>query len=202
MRHTISGLVAALAVLTVGAAPAMACGGGLFSNGCSPCSQEYVSPCAQEAYTGYGYGYGVATDERLPDPTRYYYVDQGPTFTGPGNFAPYPTYQERAVSGWSGYHGRYGYAGGRYANATTHFYDGAPAWRGPATYGYRARMHARPWRAHSGYYGHHRGYGMQYGYMRHRYINRHMGYGMRHAVPRYSQHAPGYRHHMPMRRYY
>ena len=25
---------------------------------------------------------------------QYYYVNQGPTYTGPGNFAPYPTYQE------------------------------------------------------------------------------------------------------------
>ena len=25
---------------------------------------------------------------------QYYYVNQGPTYTGPGNFAPYPIYQE------------------------------------------------------------------------------------------------------------
>ncbi|NVN88697.1 MAG: hypothetical protein HXX15_21675 [Rhodopseudomonas sp.] len=202
MRHTISGLFAALAVLTVGAAPAMACGGGLFSSGCSPCGQTYVSPCAQEAYTGYGYDYGVATYERLPDPTQYYYVDQGPTFVGPGNFAPYPTYQERAVSGWRGYHGGYGYRGGRYANATTHYYDGAPDWRGPVSYGYRSRMHARPWHAHTGYYGHHRGYGMHHGYMNRGYAHRSMGYGMQHAMPRYSHHAPRHHHYMSPRRYY
>ncbi len=33
---------------------------------------------------------------------QYYYVNQGPTYSGPGNFAPYPTYQESAL-GWDGY---------------------------------------------------------------------------------------------------
>ena len=37
MRQMISGLVAAVAVMTVGAVPAMACGGGLFQGSCSPC---------------------------------------------------------------------------------------------------------------------------------------------------------------------
>jgi hypothetical protein len=27
-------------------------------------------------------------------------VNQGPTYTGPGNFAPYPVYREGSVSGW------------------------------------------------------------------------------------------------------
>lgn len=113
MRQTISGLAAAIAVMTAGAAPAMACGGGLFQGSCSPCGTEYVSPCAQIYLPGY---------ERLPDPMQqyyaapvrhqYYYVNQGPTFTGPGAFAPYPTYEEGAVSGWEyrhGYASRYGY---------------------------------------------------------------------------------------------
>ena len=39
MRQTISGLVAAIAVMTASAAPAMACGGGLFSGSCSPCGR-------------------------------------------------------------------------------------------------------------------------------------------------------------------
>ena len=48
MRQTISGLVAAVAVMmTAGAAPAMACGGGLFTS-CSPCA--YVAPCAPPVY--------------------------------------------------------------------------------------------------------------------------------------------------------
>ena len=49
MRQTISGLVAAIAVLTVSAVPALACGGlfqgGLFQGGCSPCGQAYVEYC-------------------------------------------------------------------------------------------------------------------------------------------------------------
>jgi hypothetical protein len=28
---------------------------------------------------------------------QYYYVNQGPTYTGPGNWAPAPTYQEGGV---------------------------------------------------------------------------------------------------------
>ncbi len=33
----------------------------------------------------------------------YYYADQGPTYSGPGNFAPVPTYQEGAISNWGAY---------------------------------------------------------------------------------------------------
>jgi hypothetical protein len=105
MRQTISGLVAAIAVVTASAAPAMACG--LFGSSCSPCGRAYVSPCAQTYSCNSGCGRWA--HERLPDPVQqyhlsnrlqqYYYVNQGPTYTGPGNFAPYPTYQEGAVSG-------------------------------------------------------------------------------------------------------
>src|SRR5204863_431538 len=64
---------------------------------------------------GYGYGgcggCGWLGYERLPDPAmqyhsrvvgspQYYYVNQGPTYTGPGNFAPYRYYEESAISGW------------------------------------------------------------------------------------------------------
>jgi len=102
----ISGLVAAVAVMA--AAPAMACGWG----SCSPCGAAYVSPCAASVYAGpvlsYSYtnyggcygGCGWAT-ERLPDPLQqYYYVNQGPTYTGPGNWAPRPVYQEDSVYGY------------------------------------------------------------------------------------------------------
>jgi hypothetical protein len=111
MRRTIAGLL--IAVVTAGAAPALACG------------QAYLSPCAQTYVPTYGYwgcntGCGGWAYERLPDPVQqyglsdrlqyrvqqYYYVNQGPTYTGPGNFAPYPTYQEGAVSGLAAYRHR------------------------------------------------------------------------------------------------
>ena len=110
MRQTISGLVAAIAVVTASAAPAMACGW----FGCSPCGPAYVNPCVASpvyvsaapaySYSGCDIGCGGWAYERLPDPVhQYYYVNQGPTYTGPGNFAPYPTYQEGAVSGLDAY---------------------------------------------------------------------------------------------------
>jgi hypothetical protein len=143
----ISGLVAAAAVMVVGAAPAMACGFG----GCSPCG--YVDPCAPVVAStySYGYGYGGCNSgcggwgfDRLAEPaTQYYYVNQGPTYTGPGAFAPYPTYREDAVvvPGGYGYHRpyRYGY--------------------GPR-YGYLPRVNY--------------GYGARYGYA-HRYAPYHYG---------------------------
>ena len=187
MRQTISGLVAAIAVMTAGAAPAMACGGGLFQGSCSPCGPGYVSPCTQTyvptvTYSGCNTGCGGWGNDRLTDPVtqyyaspvqhQYYYVNQGPTFSGPGAFAPYPTYQEAAVSGWGAYRNRpyyYGYDGGRYANATTHYYDGAGL-DGPAIYSYRAHPHFRPHRygyvpRRAGMMGYH--YGRHH--MEHRY---------------------------------
>jgi hypothetical protein len=180
MRQTISGLIAAVAVMTAGVAPAMACGGGLFQSSCSPCGQAYVEPCAQSyvaapVYSGCNTGCGTASYERLSDPDeqhypeqQYYYVNQGPTYSGPGNFAPYPTYQE------GGYHHRpyhYGYA-------TNHYYGGA----GVEGYGYPTHRH---WGSHS----------YRYGYVHRSY------------APRYSQyyglhpHHFGYREHV-LRRYY
>jgi len=104
MRQTISGLVAAIALVMVSAAPAMACGG-VYGGAC------YVPPYP---YAGCNGGCGGWAYERLPDPElqygahvyarpQYYYVNQGPTYTGPGAFAPYPTYRESAVSGWDVY---------------------------------------------------------------------------------------------------
>ena len=127
MRQTISGLVAAFAVMTAGAAPALACG---FTS-CSPCAQGYASPCAP-AYvptvvgTGCnscGGGWSYDAYERLADPAaqyypehyaeparQYYYVNQGPAYSGPGMFAPYPVYRENAMPGWGGYeHAPYHY---------------------------------------------------------------------------------------------
>ena len=147
MREMISGLMAAMAVVAISAAPASACGG-LLTGGCAPCGA--VGACGSPAYLpydyGYGAGYGTAGFERLPDPTRYYYVNQGPTYSGPGNFAPVATYDDRPVSVW-----RTGsaYTGGAYADAMTHQYFGAPAVSGPVVYSYGGR-HAR----------HHHGAGM------------------------------------------
>jgi hypothetical protein len=92
MRQMISGLVAAVAVMA--AAPAMACG-------YSPCwpSPVYVSPAPVYDYSYSGCNpCGGWAHERLPDPVhQYYYVNQGPTYTGPGNWAPRPTYEESAL---------------------------------------------------------------------------------------------------------
>ena len=218
MRQIVSGLVAAVAVLAASAVPAKACGGGgLFSalSSCSPCG----SPCGQTyaapsySYSGCNSGCGGWAQERLPDPVQqYYYVNQGPVYSGHGSFAPVPTYQESAVSGWNAYSRpyQYGYDGGRYANATNHYYDGAGV-EGPAVYRYRSQSHYRPWRARTHY-----GYGMRqsyrYGYAPRRsyapqytmpqrqfYAPRQ---SMRYGMPRYS--APrsyGHREHV-LRRYY
>jgi hypothetical protein len=130
MRKTMTALAAVLAVVAAGAAPAMACG------------SEVYGPCAEGQYVRHIFAF-----EHLPDPSgprsdvgpRYYYVNQGPTFTGPGAYAPLPTYQERAVNGWYGYeHGYYyGYNGGPYGDATSHYYDGMPGVPGPVVYRYR-----------------------------------------------------------------
>jgi hypothetical protein len=138
MRQLISGLVAAVAVVAASTVPAMACGGGLFQGSC--CGQAYVAPCAQPqvyvspaptySYSGCSTGCGGWAYERLPDPVhQYYYVNQGPTYTGPGNFAPYPTYEEGALSAYQGY-GYRGYRHHRYR------YGYAPRSYGPR-YGYR-----------------------------------------------------------------
>ena len=165
MRQTISGLVAAIAVMTASAMPAMACGGGLFQSSCSPCGdpcgqtqfyqpQVYVAPVAP-AYSGCNSGCGGWAHERLPDPERqYYYVNQGPTYTGPGNFAPEPTYQEEALP-YRHHSYRYGYHARRYG-----------ALEAPA-YGYRAHRNFHPW--HTGYYHGPRmnHYGYHYGHREH-----------------------------------
>ena len=105
MRHLISGLVVAVAVMA--AAPAMACGYtgcGLplvyaaapvpvyTSSGCNPCG-------------GVGWGYSGYGHARLAAPEQqYYYVNQGPTYSGPGAWAPARVYQEETASGYN-----YGY---------------------------------------------------------------------------------------------
>jgi len=183
MRNTIAKLIAAIAVVTASAAPAMACGGGLFDGGCSPCGQAYASPCEQSYQPGYGYA-GVAAYERLPDPTpsRYYYANQGPSFSGPGQFAPYPTYQETAISGPRGYYRpNYGYYdGGPYGNATNHYSYAQPAYRSPVVYSFQQRQ---SYRVRPSY---------RYGYRMHpraRYGYSHRGYAPRYAYPHHHQRA-------------
>jgi hypothetical protein len=104
MRQTISGLVAAVAVMAV-SAPALACGYGTgcggyvapsYVSGCNTGCGAYVPPpVVPTCNTGCGWAY-----QHLPEPThQYYYVNQGPYYSGPGNFAPVPTYQESVVPG-------------------------------------------------------------------------------------------------------
>ena len=98
MRHLIKGLIAAVAVLA--AAPAMACG----YNACWQ-PPVFVAPVAAVGYAVAGLRRRGWERERLPDPEQqYYYVNQGPTYTGPGNIAPYRVYREGSVSGYG-----YGY---------------------------------------------------------------------------------------------
>src|ERR1700730_10338646 len=120
MRHLIKGVVAAFAVMTAGAAPAMACG-------YSPCASAYYAPTyayepaytyapaytynSTPAYSGCGGGNTANTGwgcEQLAEPTtQYYYVNQGPTYNGPGSFAPEPVYQEDAAPTYYGYRHHY-----------------------------------------------------------------------------------------------
>jgi hypothetical protein len=165
MRQTISGLIAAAAMLAASAAPAMACGWGY------PCGQVYA-PIYSGCGTCGGWGYGGWGFERLPDPAaqygrystalpQYYYVNQGPTYTGPGEFAPYPTYQEAAGSGWAGYGyapSYYGYYGAahvagpvvyRYHGHAWHGYRGYGHWHHSVRYGYHGAPHRYSYRYHT-----------------------------------------------------
>lgn len=130
MRKLISGVAAAIAAMA--ASPAMACGYTSCATSCfsySPCVQPaYVAPVAAFSY-GYGCGSGCGgwTAARLADPAaQYYYVNQGPTFSGPGAWAPQPTYYAPSVSGWSSYSRPYDYG-----------YVARPRYWGPRAYGYR-----------------------------------------------------------------
>ena len=120
MRQIFKGLVAAVAVIA--AAPAMACG-------YAPCAAPvFAAPVYAAPVVSYGYvgcnpcGGWVA--ERLPDPEQQYYcVNQGPTYTGPGNFAPYPVYREGSISGYGYGYNRphYGYRAHRYGHAGRYY---------------------------------------------------------------------------------
>ena len=118
MRHLIKGLIAVVAVMA-SAPAAMACG----YSGCG--GPAYAAPVVSYGYVGCG-DCGGWVRERLPDPQQqYYWVNQGPTYTGPGNLAPRPVYREGSISGYGhGYnrpyyrahrhhHHRHGYYHGR-----------------------------------------------------------------------------------------
>ena len=180
MRITISKWAAAFAVAAVSAAASPAMAGGGYYGGCSPC----------------GGGYGYAGYVTLPDPTpvtrQYYYVNQGPTYGGPGQFAPVPTYQETAI-GWRGYPR---YDGGPYANPYNHYtygYGYRPAVSGPVVFTPRLTNYGRP--------------SYRYGYtMRPRVHHAHRGYySHRYAKPRViygSRHGYHHQHQRPLRRAY
>jgi hypothetical protein len=124
MRHLIKGFIAAVAVMA--AAPAMACG----YNACWQ-PPVYVAPVAPVAPVAYGFagcggcgGWGWGVRERLPDPEQqYYYVNQGPTYTGPGNWAPRRVYREGSISGYGYGYNRphYGYRVHRYGHAGRYY---------------------------------------------------------------------------------
>jgi hypothetical protein len=114
MRHLIKGLIAAVAVMA--AAPAMACG-------YSPCAAPVYAAAPVAVSTGCN-SCGGWVHERLPDPEQqYYYVNQGPTYTGPGNWAPRRVYREGSISGYGYGYNRphYGYRVHRYGHAGRYY---------------------------------------------------------------------------------
>jgi hypothetical protein len=144
MRQTIVGLAVAV-VAAVSAAPASACG----YSGCSSPSWNYnysgfygnyaapVAPCASACGGGYAtWGYGHLSYPAQPYATlpQYYWVNQGPTYTGPGLLAPAPIYQERAVSGWQGY-GPTAYGPTNYSYGTGYSGYSDQSYSNPPTYG-------------------------------------------------------------------
>nr|WP_249144004.1 hypothetical protein [Bradyrhizobium lablabi] len=97
------GLVVAVAAMAT--APAMACGFGACAAPGYYAAPVYSAPIVNYGYvySGCNTGCGGWAVERLPDPVQqYYYINQGPTYTGPGNWAPRPVYE--------GTYPRYGYA--------------------------------------------------------------------------------------------
>ena len=125
MRHLIKGLIAAVAVMVAG--PAMACG---YTACAAPvyAAPVYAAPVAW-GYAGCNPCGGWGVRERLPDPEQqYYYVNQGPTYTGPGNYAPYRVYREGSVSGYGYGYNRpyYGYAPRYYRSRVAYRYGYAP----------------------------------------------------------------------------
>ncbi len=137
MRHLFTGLIAAVAVTV--AAPALACG-------YTPCGAPvYVAPAPVD-YGCNPCGGGGWAHERLAAPEQqYYYVNQGPTYTGPGNFAPVRTYEEGSVSGDG-----YGYARHHYGYRPHYGYQPHYGYRHHGTYA--PRFYPSPRMSYSGGY--------------------------------------------------
>ena len=149
MRQTISRMIAAIAVVAPGTVPASACG---FDFGCGP----VVAP----VYSGCNPCGGWAVHERLPDPEvqygytsggpvhQYYYAEQGPTYTGPGDFAPRRVYEEDSVGVWGGYYGHrrhyYGYHPHMHMYGYHHGYALPPRVYYGAHHNMRYGFHGRP----------------------------------------------------------
>ena len=165
MRTMIKGLLAAFAVTMAGAAPAMACG-------FNPCG-SYVSACGYStcgsympsySYT-YGSGCGTCGNSwgynRLAEPTtQYYYVNQGPVYSGPGAFAPAPAYEEEAIPSYT---------------------TGYSSYQAPG-YGYGYGYH-RPYRPYGYHHYGYRHYGYGYNPNRYSYHHRWGGEGYYHGYP-------------------
>ena len=138
MRHLFTGLVAAVAVMA--AAPAFACG-------YTPCGASVYVALAPVVDYGCNPCGGGWAHERLAAPEQqYYYVNQGPTYTGPGNFAPVRTYEEGSVSGYG-----YGYARPHHYGYRPHY-----GYRHYGTYAPRVSYY------HAPRMGYHHGYAPHY----------------------------------------
>jgi hypothetical protein len=171
MRQKMFGFAVAM-VAAVAAAPAMACGS---------------SPCGTSSYGYSSYSYAAPVQwqyARVAIPQvqyytvavpQYYYVNQGPTYTGPGMFAPAPYYQERTTtSAWRPYSAgvsyaprpvAYGYSWPRrhyHAPRYGYRYGYAPRYRHAVRYGYAPRVRAH--RSHINY-----GYAPRYRIAPHQY---------------------------------
>jgi hypothetical protein len=94
MRQMILGLFAVIALTVAGAAPATACG-------YAGCSSPYYAPTYNYGcggcYAGCGPcgGRGYDRYQTVEPVHQYYFVNQGPTYTGPGPYVPYAFYGRR-----------------------------------------------------------------------------------------------------------
>ena len=124
---------------------------------------------------------------------QYYYANQGPTYSGPGAYAPYPTYRETSVSGWGGY----GYRPHRYGYGLEGRRGYGYGYRTHRDYGYSARPSLR-----YGYAPRH-SYAPRYSLPPRQYYapQRSMRYGAPMGMPRAYGHERMMREHT-LRRYY